>query len=136
MFSDVYGHWAASEINAVARMGWVRGFPGGTFAPDQSITRAETAALINRILSRLPETVNDLLPGMVEWPDNGNIGAWYYLYIQEATNSNYFEMKADGIHKRWLQLLEPPRWYLLERTDSRPRDVRAEMLTPRTVSPN
>ena len=123
MFPDVAGHWAAREINAAARMGWVTGFPNGNFAPDQAITRAEAAALINRILLRLPRTTADLLPGMVVWPDNANINTWFYLYIQEASNSNEFVMHADGIHKTWTELLRPRAWEVLERPNSNPWDI-------------
>jgi len=123
MFSDIEGHWAESEINAAARLGWVTGFPDGTFAPNQAITRAEVAALINRILRRRPETVDDLLPGMIIWPDNMDTSAWFYLYLQEASNSNYFEMKADGFHKTWTALIEPRNWRTLELPDSRPWDI-------------
>ena len=123
MFLDVAGHWAAREINAAARMGWVTGFPNGNFAPDQAITRAEAAALVNRILLRLPRTTADLLPGMVVWPDNANVNSWFYLYIQEASNSNEFVMQADGIHKTWTELLRPRAWEVLERPNSRPQDI-------------
>ena len=123
IFPDVEGHWAALEINAAARMGWVTGYPDGTFAPNQSITRAETAAVINRILKRLPEGPEDLLPDMIIWPDNMNPDAWYYLYIQEATNSNYYVRKADGIHKTWTALMDPRDWRILERPDSSPWNI-------------
>jgi len=122
MFTDIYDHWAVAEINAAARVGWVTGFPDGTFAPDQSITRAEAAALVNRVLRRLPRTVNDLLPNMIIWPDNMDTYTWFYLYIQEATNSNEYMMQADGIHKTGVGLLTPPDWTLLERPYSSPWD--------------
>jgi len=64
-----------------------------------------------------------LLPGMVTWPDNANVNAWYYLYIQEASNSNAFVMQADGIHKTWTELLAPRNWQVLERPDSSPWDI-------------
>jgi len=124
MFADIEGHWAMAEINAAARMGWLVGLPDGSFAPDRPITRAEVTAFINRIMQRLPETENDLLPDMVKWPDNMDTRAWFYLYMQEATNSSYFEMKEDGIHKTWIELMQPRRWYLLERRDSLPWDIR------------
>ncbi|MCL2401979.1 MAG: hypothetical protein FWC90_04980, partial [Oscillospiraceae bacterium] len=94
------------------------------FLPNQPITRAEAAAMINRVLHRLPEESSDLLPDMLTWPDNANPNAWYYLYIQEATNSHYYQMKADGIHETWVELLRPERpWILLERPHSRPEDI-------------
>jgi len=122
-FPDIYGHWAAREINIAAGAGWIQGFPNGTFAPNQAITRAEVAAIINRILLRRPETADDLLPGMITWPDNMDVNAWFYLYIQEATNSNYFEMHANGVHKRWIELIDPRDWTVLERPNSQPGDI-------------
>jgi len=135
MFPDIYGHWAAAEINAAARMGWVTGMPNGNFEPNRPITRAEAAALINRILQRLPRTTADLLPGMVTWPDNANVNAWYYLYIQEASNSNEFIMQADGIHKTWTALLNPRDWQVLERPNSRPLDILGQYRTLNKMQP-
>ena len=123
MFPDIAGHWAEPEINTAVRAGWVTGFPDGTFMPDKNITRAEVAAIINRILKRLPETADDLLPGMIVWPDNADVTSWYYLYVQEATNSNEYVQKPDGVHKTWTKLIQPPDWVLLEREYSRPWDV-------------
>ena len=124
LFNDISDHWAREYINSVGHYDWIRGFAGGDFRPNQSITRAEAAAIINRMLNRLPETSADLLPGMVTWSDNMNQNAWFYLYIQEATNSHDFEMKADGIHERWTELREPRDWTVLERPNSRPQDIR------------
>jgi uncharacterized repeat protein (TIGR01451 family) len=119
-FTDIDGHWAADAINVAFLQGWINGFGDGTFRPDQLITRAEVAALINRALGRRPETVDDLLPDMIMWPDNMNQDTWYFLYIQEATNSNYFEMKDDGVHKTWTGLFEPRNWRALERPYATP----------------
>jgi len=71
-----------------------------------------------RTLIRLPQHTGDLLPNMQTWPDNMDTGAWYYLYIQEATNSHRHVMKDDGIHEAWLYLFEPGNWRLLERSYS------------------
>jgi len=123
LFPDIAGHWAANSINAVARAGWIVGYPDGRFAPNQNITRAEVAAIINRILNRHPETLDDLLEGMVMWPDNTDTSAWFYLNIQEATNSHYYVRKADGIHETWTELIPPRKWEVLERPGSRPWDI-------------
>ncbi|MCL2353086.1 MAG: S-layer homology domain-containing protein, partial [Defluviitaleaceae bacterium] len=123
MFSDIAGHWAESYINAAAINGWVNGFPNGSFEPDRPITRAEAAAMINRMFNRRLEDHTGLLQGMIAWPDNANQNSWYYLYMQEATNSNYFEMKVDGVHKRWVELAPARDWTLLERANSRPEDI-------------
>jgi len=125
LFNDTAGHWARDYISAAALGGWLLGYdgPDGRFLPDQPISRAEAAAMINRALWRLPESSNDLLPDMRRWPDNAVTGAWYYLYIQEATNSHYYVIKEDGIHETWEQLIPPRPWALLELPGSRPEDI-------------
>ena len=108
-FSDISGHWAAGYINQAAVKGWVEGQPDGSFAPDRSITRAEAMTTINRVLGRLPETADDLLDDMIAWPDNPP-DAWYYLAVQEATNSHDYDRKADTVHETWTGLQPAGNW--------------------------
>ena len=108
-FSDISGHWAAGYINQAAVKGWVEGQPDGSFAPDRSITRAEAMTTINRVLGRLPETADDLLDDMIAWPDNPP-DAWYYLAVQEATNSHDYGRKADTVHETWTGLQPVEDW--------------------------
>ena len=122
-FNDISGHWAREYINLAGQYDWIVGIGNGDFRPNQNITRAEAAAIINRMLERQPESAADLLPGMATWPDNANQNAWFYLYIQEATNSHDFEMKADGVHETWTEIREPRDWTVLERPNSRPQDI-------------
>ena len=102
-FSDISGHWAELDIAIAANNGWIMGYPDGTFRPNQTITRAEAMALINRVLARIPEGPQDLLDDMKTWPDNMNTGKWYYIPVQEATNSHDYERKANGSEK-WTAL--------------------------------
>ena len=69
-FSDIGGHWAEQYIRQAAALGWVQGYPDGTFGPDRPITRAEAVTMINRVLRRNPGSKDDLLSGMKVWPDN------------------------------------------------------------------
>ncbi|MEO2788207.1 S-layer homology domain-containing protein, partial [Flavonifractor plautii] len=108
-FTDIGGHWAAEYINQAAVKGWVEGQPDGSFAPDRSISRAEAMTLVNRVLGRLPETADDLLDGMITWPDNPP-DAWYYLAVQEATNSHDYGRKADTVHETWTGLQPVEDW--------------------------
>lgn len=102
-FNDVSArHWASDEIAVCAKMGWINGYPDGSFRPDATITRAEMMALINRALDRTPKSVSDLLSGMKTWSDNTNTGAWYYLDVQEATNSHTYT--KSGTHETWKKL--------------------------------
>lgn len=95
-FTDISGHWAAAAISRAAELGWVNGYADGTFGPDRQITRAETAAMINRVLRRNPKSAADLLDGMRVMPDNTDPTKWYYLDLQEATNSHDFARRDDG----------------------------------------
>ena len=106
-FSDISGHWAELDIAIAANNGWIMGYPDGTFRPNQTITRAEAMALINRVLARIPEGPQDLLDGMKTWPDNMNTDKWYYIPVQEATNSHDYERKDNGSEK-WTALNKVP----------------------------
>ena len=114
-FSDVSSHWAKDEISIAANHGWIKGYEDGSFKPDQKITRAETMTLVNRVLKRLPETKDDLHKDMKTWPDNQNESAWFYLAVQEATNSHYQKLKKDGTHETWESMRETRDWAALEK---------------------
>ena len=104
-FTDIDGHWAQDYINRAAQKGWVSGYEDNTFRPDNLITRAEAISLINHVLGRLPETTDDLLDGMIAWSDNADTNAWYYIAVQEATNSHAYELKPDNTHEKWIEIL-------------------------------
>lgn len=97
-FTDISGHWAENAIGKAYGNGWVEGSSKTVFCPENNLTRAETATLLNRVLHRLPEKESDLLANQIVWPDNPET-FWGYLAIQEATNSHEYERKADGVHE-------------------------------------
>ena len=107
-FSDISGHWAEAEIERAVAFGWIAGYPDGTFRPDTYITRAEAMTMINRVLCRMPQDEKDLLRTMVVWPDNKPTD-WYYLAVQEATNSHEFERKG-AVNEKWTKLTSAPDW--------------------------
>lgn len=114
-FSDIATHWAKDEISIAYNNGWITGYPDGTFGPQRDITRAETMTLVNRVLNRQPETEEDLLPNMTVWTDNANPKAWYYLAVQEATNSHYYKFKTNSKYEKWTELRETRDWTQLEK---------------------
>ena len=114
-FSDIATHWAKDEISIAYNNGWITGYPDGTFGPQRDITRAETMTLVNRVLNRQPETEDDLLPNMTVWTDNANPKAWYYLAVQEATNSHYYKFKTNSKYEKWTELRKARDWTLLEK---------------------
>lgn len=107
-FSDIEGHWAKAYIERAAELDWISGFQDGTFRPDAYITRAQAVTMINRMLNRVPEDPSDLLPGMNVWPDCSP-SDWFYLAIQEATNSHDYRHKA-GSYETWTGLNADPDW--------------------------
>ena len=97
-FLDVDGdEWYADAIAAAEELGIIGGYPDGTVRPNNNITRAETCAIVNRVLERRPhdDHLGDV-EDMRTWPDN-QPGAWYYADMQEATNGHYYEwIDIDG----------------------------------------
>ena len=115
-FTDIASHWAKNEIGIAANKGWINGYPDSTFRPNQYITRAEAMTLVNRVLNRLPENSSDLLDSMIKWPDNSDASAWYYLAVQEATNSHAYSDKSKGDkYEKWSKLRETRDWTELEK---------------------
>lgn len=116
-FSDIAGHWAEAYIRLAAGNGWIAGYPDGTFGPQRNITRAETATMINRVLDRVPSEESHLLSrGVMQiWPD-ANPGDWFYLAMQEATNSHDYERNAKwaAADEQWTALRETRDWKALE----------------------
>ena len=114
-YSDVAAtSWYNTAVSTLRSMGIITGYPDGTFGPQRDITRAATMTLVNRVLNRQPETEDDLLPNMTVWTDNANPKAWYYLAVQEATNSHYYKFKTNSKYEQWTALRETRDWKALE----------------------
>ena len=111
-FSDINGHWAQKNIELAAGNGWINGYEDGTFRPNNNITRAETFAMINRVLDRQTESVSDLLPTseMNMWSDNLNENAWYYKDVQEATNYHKCDRVGDSVYEKWTEKVPGIDW--------------------------
>ena len=111
-FSDITGHWAQKNIELAVGNGWINGYEDGTFRPNNNITRAETFAMINRVLDRQTENVSDLLPTseMNMWSDNMNENAWYYKDIQEATNYHKCDRVDQSTYEKWTEKVPDIDW--------------------------
>ena len=110
LFTDIEGHWAADQINRTAEKGWITGYPDGTFCPNRYITRAEAVTMINRVLNRMPKDKDALHEDMKVFVDNADTNAWYYLAIQEATNSHEYKKDKDGVYETWTDVLPARDW--------------------------
>lgn len=102
-FTDTKGHWAEKYIAATAKAGSLRGYGNGLFKPDESITRAEFVAVMNRILNRNANKA-EILQGVKEFKDLSK-DAWYYEDMVTATNSYTAERNMDNSQK-WTKLLQ------------------------------
>ena len=106
--NDLEDHWAKDDINKLVTAGIIEGYEDGSFKPDKSITRAEATKIVNGILERTPHK-DGLLEDMKVWPDN-NEKAWYYVDIQEATNTHEYERKTNKDSEKWTKILPNRDW--------------------------
>lgn len=80
-FVDVpSNYWAYDEIALAQSEGWIKGYGAGYFYPEANITRAEVAAILNRMLDRDDCVLKDTK----HYVDNP-VNAWYYDDILEAS---------------------------------------------------
>ena len=116
-FRDVPGNaWYYGYVNDLSNRGILNGYTDGTFRPNQNIKRAETFAMINRVLDRVTESNSDLLPTdqMNMWSDNMDFDAWYYRDVQEATNNHKAERVGDSIYEKWTEKLPDIDWAAIQ----------------------
>ena len=88
-FPDVTkDHWAYAYISTATTAKWIVGYEDGRFGPNDLITRAEAATILNRVLDRGVDKDSELLSFKV-WPDNSEKD-WFYYEIIEATNDHEY----------------------------------------------
>ncbi|MFA5575706.1 MAG: S-layer homology domain-containing protein [Tissierellaceae bacterium] len=103
-FADIGGHWANKYINSAAAKGWVRGYPDGSFKPDQYITRAEFVTLVNSVLDRRVKK-EKILPDIREFPDLLP-SMWHYENMVEAINSHTY-IRLEDSYEEWIEIYYP-----------------------------
>ncbi|MDR2712201.1 MAG: S-layer homology domain-containing protein, partial [Clostridiales bacterium] len=94
-FTDLPGdHWAYDYIVSAYTKGWINGYPGGEFRPQDSISRAEAVKTVNCILGRGIQAA-DLPKDLPSYTDLTS-SHWAYCEIMEASVMHECERKADG----------------------------------------
>jgi len=78
-FTDTADHWAAGDIARARQAGYLLGLPDGRFEPNRALSRAEAAAVFNRVLGRTLPTS----PDASRWPDIPS-GHWALADIAAA----------------------------------------------------
>lgn len=100
VFSDVPAwHWAAQQIGAAVQLGWINGYPDGTFKPDKGLSRAEACTIINRMTGRTGDTAQATkIIGLGLYSDV-TIDYWAALTIAEASVSH--TPQVSGAVETW-----------------------------------
>lgn len=113
-FADIADSWAKENIDKAYIIGWASGYSSTEFGPNQLISRAEVATIINRVLHRIPADADALLPAMNRWSDN-QPSNWYYLALQEATNSHEAIVDEETLLEEWVDMMADRDWTVYER---------------------
>lgn len=97
-FQDVApNYWAKTYIEALASKGVIAGFPDGTFKPNQPVTRAQFAAIINKAFSPQPTRQ------AINFRDV-RTNFWAYGAIQTATRGAFLAGYPDRTFKPQQQI--------------------------------
>ena len=100
-FDDVpQSHWAEKYISDAATLGWISGYGHGIFSPDDAITRASVAKIVNNMLGRKAdmEYINTHLDSINLFGDVSD-SDWFYADVVEATNAHEYE--KNGGTESW-----------------------------------
>ena len=114
-YADIAGHWGAGRINAAVAAGWLDG--GGNINPNAPISRARTANIVNRMLSRNPANISDFYDVIRYFPDNQDPTAWYYHDMIMVTNAMYVLITEDG-REYWLEIITDADWREVSRRNA------------------
>lgn len=89
-FADVQGHWAQAEIKRAVQLGIIQGYSDQTFRPDQSVSRQELIAMLDRALQ--PQGHGEA----ISFIDQASIGVWAKSSIAKAVQAGWLTGYADG----------------------------------------
>ena len=88
-FADVTGHWAEGSVTAMVRKGYIKGYPDGSFRPDQPVKRSEIATIVDRVQMLAPAggqpTFSDVTPDF-----------WAFAPIEAAAQAKILNGYPDG----------------------------------------
>ena len=117
-FSDVpASHPYAGAIAAAVKLGWVNGYEDGTFHPDGSITRAETAKVVNRALDRFPD--KDWIDKNITEPLYSDLTPEHWAYYELTEASVPHGVKKSNGAETWIPAEEEKPEKEPEKTDEK-----------------
>ena len=111
IFSDIYDiplddSWAWAYVEVAAEKGIMQGFPGGVFKPNDKITRAQMAKMLDNLLKLVPTDV--LISGSVQDVDTIALPSitvkksdgTYATYSVSDSASIYKEDQSGNLQKK------------------------------------
>ena len=100
-FDDVKGHKFEAAINQAYGNERIKGYPDGTFKPDNFITRAEVATMLNKLYDRYPDkNFIDANQNLVHnYKDMSYKGHWGYYELVEAYHSHTYLRLKDNMEE-------------------------------------
>ncbi|WP_304016861.1 S-layer homology domain-containing protein [Fenollaria timonensis] len=105
-FADVPGHWAERAIGSEYQAKRITGYPDGLFRPDDNITRAEAAVILNKIFERKYDNLSLLKcknPQMIKRFTDLDESFWGWNDMVEATNTHeYVRRDINKLPEDWL----------------------------------
>ena len=106
-FEDVKGHKFESAINQAYGNERIKGYPDGTFRPDNSITRAEVATMLNKLYDRYPDkNFIDANQNLVHnYKDMSYKGHWGYYELVEAYHTHKFARLVNNMEE-WKAIIK------------------------------
>ena len=106
-FEDVKGHKFEAAINQAYGNERIKGYPDGTFKPDNSITRAEVATMLNKLYDRYPDkNFIDANQNLVHnYKDMSYKGHWGYYELVEAYHTHKFARLANNMEE-WKAIIK------------------------------
>lgn len=90
-FPDVKEEWFAKYVCYGQRIGWIDGYPDGTFRPSQNVNKAEALKIILNAFDIEPSAPQK------HFNDSDN-SAWYAGYLETAVDKNYIEESSGNLN--------------------------------------
>ncbi|MDU3456562.1 MAG: S-layer homology domain-containing protein [Peptoniphilus harei] len=89
-FKDVKGHWASHAIDQLYGNKTIKGFPDGTFKPDQKLARAEAVIVLNSVFGRNTKATSfaNVNTSSLRKFSDVPMSHWAYYEIIDASNGH------------------------------------------------
>lgn len=106
-FSDITGHKYEAAINQSFGNKRISGYPDGTFKPDNAITRAETARILNSLFDRKvnKKGLSNVLDDLKIYKDLDK-NHWAYYEIMEASYTHQYEKSEKNAIENWIKIVK------------------------------